>query len=145
MRFTFSVDTLAIRSSGLIKSASMKRSFFPGSCVKGRKRSEEWNLGQATQKQNTHTNMLSIGHTTNRIHCLLKMNYLICCKVKHLFPVLTAHMKRKVCRLNYINCALFFSCFTLLFFQCYIFLNINKSCEDALDHLLILLDFSTRL
>lgn len=32
MQFTFSVDTFAIRSSGLIKSASMNRSFFPGSC-----------------------------------------------------------------------------------------------------------------
>ena len=34
MRFTFSVDTVAIRSKGLIKSGSIKRSFFPGSCVK---------------------------------------------------------------------------------------------------------------
>lgn len=41
MRFTFSVDTLAIRSSGLIRSASMKRSFFPGSCVTGGKESED--------------------------------------------------------------------------------------------------------
>lgn len=36
MVFTFSVDTLAMRSRGLIRSASMKRSFFPGSCVKQR-------------------------------------------------------------------------------------------------------------
>lgn len=33
MRLTFSVDTLAIRSKGLIKSGSIKRSFLPGSCL----------------------------------------------------------------------------------------------------------------
>lgn len=41
MWFTFSVDTLAIRSRGLIKSGSMKRSFFPGSCVTKRRRKSE--------------------------------------------------------------------------------------------------------
>lgn len=37
-RLTFSVDTLAMRSSKLIRSASMKRSFFPVSCVTKRRK-----------------------------------------------------------------------------------------------------------
>lgn len=63
--FTLSVDTLAIRSNGLIKSASMKRSFFPGSCVTLRERytSEDKSLDT-----NTHNIFCSKTHKQDSVY-----------------------------------------------------------------------------